>query len=90
MYFLEKKEECCGCTACFNVCPVNCISMRPDEEGFLYPHINKEKCIKCNKCEKVCPVKNKHNNTKEVDAICARSTDIVFHATCSICFETKR
>lgn len=76
MLVLDKKEECCGCTACVNICPVGCISMQPDEEGFLYPNIDKEKCIECQKCETVCPIKNKKNNTKEVEAICARAKDL--------------
>ncbi len=76
MLILDKKEECCGCTACVNICPVGCISMQPDEEGFLYPNIDKEKCIECHKCETVCPIKNKNSNTKEVEAICARAKDL--------------
>lgn len=55
---MTNKKDCCGCTACLNVCPVQCITMQEDEEGFLYPVIEKEKCIHCHKCEKVCPVQN--------------------------------
>lgn len=33
----EKKEECCGCTACYAICPKEAISMIEDEEGFEYP-----------------------------------------------------
>lgn len=57
MYFrtLDKKE-CSACGACLNVCPKRCISMKQDEEGFLYPVIDKEICINCGLCEKVCPV----------------------------------
>lgn len=54
----EIKENCCGCTACYAVCPVQAISMQPDEEGFLYPKVNDEKCIKCYKCLSVCAFKN--------------------------------
>lgn len=53
----DNKSECCGCTACFSVCPKNAIIMEPDEEGFLYPEIDKAKCIKCGRCLKVCPFK---------------------------------
>ena len=60
-----NKKECCGCTACLHVCPVKCITMQEDEEGFFYPVIEKEKCIHCHKCEKVCPVRNADSiNTK--------------------------
>ena len=51
------KSECCGCTACFSVCPVQAIQMRRDEEGFMYPQIDKSICIRCHRCQKVCPLK---------------------------------
>ena len=56
MYFKTlDKAECCGCTACFAACPKRCITMRSDEEGFLYPEIDKAACIECGLCERVCP-----------------------------------
>lgn len=58
LYFLIDKKDCTACTACMNVCPVNCISMIQDEEGFEYPVAN-DNCIHCSKCEQVCPVYNK-------------------------------
>lgn len=51
----NRKENCCGCSACFNSCPKQAISMQPDEEGFLYPVINYSLCIDCGKCASVCP-----------------------------------
>ena len=54
---LKQKEECCGCTACFSVCPQNAITMEPDEEGFSYPQIDSDKCICCYRCLAVCPIK---------------------------------
>lgn len=53
----NKKDECCGCTACFAICPKSAITMVEDEEGFEYPQINSEKCIKCYRCVNVCPIK---------------------------------
>ena len=55
----EQKEDCCGCTACYSICPSKAISMTKDEEGFLYPKIDETKCIKCLKCLKVCAFKKK-------------------------------
>lgn len=52
-----RKEECCGCTACYAVCPKSAIIMKPDNEGFLYPEIGKSKCIGCKLCLRVCPMK---------------------------------
>ena len=54
----KRKEDCCGCTACYAICPMEAISMIEDEEGFLYPKIDDNKCIKCKKCLNVCPIKN--------------------------------
>ena len=50
----ENKSECCGCGACFNICPVKAISMQEDEEGFDYPSIDEDKCIRCYNCVDVC------------------------------------
>ncbi len=55
----EKKELCCGCTACMAVCPVSAISMNTDSEGFEYPDIDYERCVGCEKCKKVCPITKK-------------------------------
>ena len=57
MTIYDSRIKCSGCTACVAVCPQKCIQMHPDEEGFLYPHVDLEKCIKCNRCKDVCPVK---------------------------------
>lgn len=54
----SDKSKCCGCYACANICPKQCIEMKEDEEGFVYPYINNENCIKCNLCKKVCPMEN--------------------------------
>ena len=43
----ENKNKCCGCTACMNICPKKAISMKEDEEGFLYPIVDEEKCVEC-------------------------------------------
>lgn len=51
----HSKESCCGCFACYSICPIRAITMEPDEEGFWYPQINYDKCIQCNKCNSVCP-----------------------------------
>lgn len=77
MINIEDKTKCCGCTACANICPKNCIKMVEDEEGFVYPKVNKAKCIECNLCEKVCPILNKIiENKKSPEAFVIRSKDI--------------
>lgn len=54
----ENRENCCGCTACYAVCPFEAIVMRPCEEGFLYPVVDAEKCVRCYKCLSVCAFKD--------------------------------
>lgn len=54
----KRKEECCGCMACYSICPQNAIYIVDDSEGFEYPEINIDKCICCYKCLKVCQIKH--------------------------------
>lgn len=55
----EHKEHCCGCTACYAICPKQAISMVEDEEGFEYPYIDVRSCVRCYMCMKVCPIKSR-------------------------------
>ena len=64
MIKIIDKSKCCGCSACYAICPKKCIEMKKDVEGFVYPLINKMTCIECNLCEKVCPIINKTKNTQ--------------------------
>ncbi len=74
MIKIKDKKDCTGCSACFNICPVNAIDMVKDKEGFKYPRVNMKKCINCELCEKVCPINNpvsKEQNNKEPTIIAA-------------------
>ncbi len=53
-----EQVECTGCGACFNACPHHAISMKANNEGFLYPAVNSDICIKCGLCEQSCPAVN--------------------------------
>lgn len=59
MINVKNKEKCCGCSACYNICPKQAIKMVKDDKGFRYPMVNEEKCINCGLCERVCPILNK-------------------------------
>lgn len=60
---IQDKSKCSGCSACYSICPKNCISMVEDNEGFLYPKADKNSCINCGLCDEVCPL-NEENNQK--------------------------
>lgn len=50
----SDKGTCCGCAACYSICPVGAIAMKQDEKGFWYPNVDENKCIGCQKCIHVC------------------------------------
>lgn len=67
MYLNSFKDcECCGCTACEQICPRHCIKMKENAEGFLYPVANRTNCAHCGLCEKVCPIA-KHQRQEQKD-----------------------
>ena len=68
MIDIKEKDKCCGCYACYNICPKNAIEMKVDEKGFKYPYIDKEKCVSCGLCERVCPILNKSKINNEPKA----------------------
>lgn len=73
----EKKEQCCGCSACEQICPTNAIKLVADEEGFLFPVTDEKKCIHCNACKRVCAFQNGrlgHDSAKQ-DYYAARTKD---------------
>ncbi len=77
LYFTKKKGDCTGCSACMAVCPVQCIKMQKDEEGFLYP-VASDACIHCGKCQRVCPIENNSSDESlalKQMAYCALSKD---------------
>ena len=64
---IKDKQQCCGCSACVNACPKQCLMMQPDGEGFLYPvMVDNDACIKCNLCSKVCAVLHPYESIEPI------------------------
>ena len=49
-------NDCCGCTACEQICPKKCITFKENNEGFMYPVVDESVCVNCGACVKHCPV----------------------------------
>ena len=64
MIKITNKLLCCGCSACVQKCPTQCISLREDSEGFCYPIADDSKCIHCGMCIKICPFNQKQHKTR--------------------------
>lgn len=75
MIELKEKHNCCGCIACVQVCPKQCISMSADNEGFLYPQVDTAICIDCGLCEKVCPVINQNEPREPLAVYAAKNNN---------------
>lgn len=75
MIDIVSKYDCCGCDACEQICPTNCISMNEDEEGFEYPLVDLNLCIHCNLCEKVCPVIHQSKDRKPLNVYAAKNNN---------------
>ncbi|MCC8136463.1 MAG: Coenzyme F420 hydrogenase/dehydrogenase, beta subunit C-terminal domain [Clostridiales bacterium] len=72
----ENEKDCCGCGACAQACPRQCIQMKRNEEGFLYPQVDEGRCISCGRCEAVCPMSLKsRTDTSEPKAYGGWITD---------------
>lgn len=82
---LFEKKRCTGCCSCFNICPVDAISMKMDREGFYYPNINETICKKCGLCLKVCPVIKKeiNNQFNIVSYACVHKNETICYSSSS-------
>ena len=75
MIDIKVKKDCCGCSACVQICPKGCISLIEDNEGFLYPEADKSICIECGLCDKVCPFINVGIPCEPADTYAAKNKD---------------
>lgn len=75
MIKILNPTDCCGCEACVHSCPRQCIEMKEDDKGFLYPEADGERCIQCGLCEKVCPRLNPDDCKAPVRVSAAKNQD---------------
>ena len=75
MIHITDKSQCCGCSACVQRCPKQCISLKEDIEGFLYPIVDEQTCIDCGLCGKVCPIINPNEPREPLKVYAAKHKD---------------
>lgn len=93
MINIDSLEKCCGCAACVNACPKQCITMYSDKKGFFYPQIDANQCIHCELCEKVCPLIKKIEPVLPimVEAVASKSVeDVKISSSGAVCHELSR
>lgn len=72
---ITDKNDCCGCSACADVCPKNCIKMIADNEGFVYPELDTANCVNCSACLNVCPVNQFRKSDNKFTAIACKNNN---------------
>lgn len=83
MNILDKESDCCGCEACFNICPVHAIEMQINSAGFWYPKIDSDLCVGCSQCREVCPVNHKSVSARTIKTLGGLINDEEQYYKCS-------
>lgn len=76
MISIINKENCSGCSACASRCPKQCISMKSDKEGFLYPFVDQSSCVDCGICDKVCHELHPFDERKPIQVFGSFNSDL--------------
>lgn len=70
-----ERQFCSGCGVCGAVCGAGAITMRPDREGFLYPHVDPNLCNGCGRCGAVCPAERPEHPNGGLSCFGARAVN---------------
>lgn len=65
---LYKKENCCGCGICAEICPRKAIELKEDDCGFYFPEIDIKRCIGCNLCIKQCAFQSPDKEMQSINS----------------------
>ena len=66
-----ERKDCCGCSACVQICPEGCLEMKADRHGFCFPELTDRSCLDCGLCQRVCPVLEKDGEFVEPQEVYA-------------------
>lgn len=66
-----ERKDCCGCSACVQICPEGCLAMKADRHGFCFPELTDRSCLDCGLCQRVCPVLEKDGEFVEPQEVYA-------------------
>ena len=69
------EKNCCGCGACYQKCPKECITMKMNERGFLVPRVDEQLCVNCGLCRGVCPEINEVVKNSIIDCFIAKAKE---------------
>ena len=75
--------DCVGCRSCEQSCPLKCITIKENSEGFLYPVIAEDVCVKCGLCLKKCPInktEKEEHHPLEAYALKAKDKSFLFNS----------
>ena len=80
---IADRKHCTGCGACADICPAACISMKPSEEGFLFPVVEEKRCVGCGLCTNACHALNPPEKSSPRKAFAAWARDDSIRTTSS-------
>lgn len=75
MINITDKHNCCGCEACVQICPKQCIAFVEDDEGFRYPIVDESVCVDCGLCERICPMQSMREINVPLKVLAAYNED---------------
>lgn len=58
-------NNCCACRTCEQICSVQAITLKRDDDGYEQVCVDNTKCVECGLCEKVCPILNVRKPEKQ-------------------------